>query len=74
MSNNALKPQTKRKRMQLEFTNLITQANSTGNPRKASQTAATPKPTSRKHIAEQFEFPFVQQFTKTNPNFSGSAK
>lgn len=74
MSNNALKPQTKRKRMQLEFTNLITQANSNGNPWKASQPAATSKATSRKHIAEQFEFPFVQQFTKTNPNFSGSAK
>jgi cell division protein FtsL len=74
LSNNAIKQQTKRKRMQIEFTNLIAQANSNGNPRKASQTAATPKATSNKHIAEQFEFPFAKQFSMAKPGFTGSAK
>lgn len=28
----------------------------------------------RKHIAEQFEFPFVRQFSEAKHGFTGSAK
>lgn len=46
--------------MQLEFTNLITQANA--NTRKAVRPVMKKsKASPRKHIAEQFEFSFVRQ-------------
>jgi hypothetical protein len=51
--------------MQLEITNLdtlITQANPKGTPRKAVRPQVkNTKVSPRKHIAEQFEFPFVHQ-------------
>jgi hypothetical protein len=64
MSNNAHQPQTKIKRMQLEFTKLITQTHAAANNRKpAVVTNKKPNVTrqQRKHIAEQFEFSFVRQ-------------
>lgn len=54
--------------MQIEFTNidiLIAQANPHGVPLKAVRPATKKSKTSpRKHIAEQFEFPFVRQMSQ----------
>lgn len=63
--------------MQLEFTKLITQASSHSDTHKPVETA-NKKPTvtrqQRKHIAEQFEFPFVRQIAVQGSDLSGSAK
>ena len=66
--------------MQLEFANiysLVSKSNSNNTPNKpAFMAVKTPINVSnqQKHIAEQFEFPFVRQFSEAKPGFTGSAK